>query len=64
MNPQEAIQPPQNVAQALVEDATPDLVSVLFVVRWRHKGGVQDLKKARHYIDKLIEVEEANGSHS
>lgn len=64
MNPQEAIQPAQNVAQALVEDDPPDLVSVLFVVRWRHKGGVQDLKKARHYIDKLIEVEEANGSHS
>lgn len=24
---------------------------------WRHKGGVEDLRKARHYIDKLIELE-------
>lgn len=38
--------------------------AVKYLSRWRHKGGVQDLKKARHYIDKLIEVEEANGTHS
>ena len=36
--------------------------AVKYLSRWRHKGGVQDLKKARHYIDKLIEVEEANGN--
>jgi hypothetical protein len=29
-----------------------------YISRWRHKGGVEDLKKARHYIDKLIELEE------
>jgi hypothetical protein len=34
--------------------------AVKYLSRWRHKGGVQDLKKARHYIDKLIEVEEFN----
>lgn len=28
-----------------------------YLVRFRDKGGVEDLKKARHYIDKLIEVE-------
>jgi len=27
------------------------------VVRYKDKNGVEDLKKARHYIDKLIEVE-------
>lgn len=27
-----------------------------YLSRWRKKGGVQDLKKARYYIDKLIEV--------
>jgi len=27
-----------------------------YLLRYRDKGGVQDLKKARHYIDKLIEV--------
>jgi hypothetical protein len=27
-----------------------------YITRWRNKGGVEDLKKARHYLDKLIEV--------
>jgi len=31
---------------------------VKYVTRWRNKGGVQDLLKARHYIDKLIELNE------
>lgn len=31
--------------------------AVKYLSRWRHKNGVQDLQKARHYIDKLIEVE-------
>lgn len=35
--------------------------AVKYLSRWRMKGGVQDLKKARHYIDKLIEVEENKG---
>lgn len=30
---------------------------VKYVTRWRDKGGVEDLRKARHYIDKLIELE-------
>lgn len=30
-----------------------------YLARWRHKGGVTDLKKARHYLEKLIELEEA-----
>lgn len=32
---------------------------VKYVSRWKHKGGVTDLKKARHYLDKLIELLEA-----
>ena len=33
---------------------------IKYVTRWRYKNGVQDLKKARHYIDFLIaHVEEA-----
>ena len=40
--------------------------AVKYLSRWRHKNGVEDLKKARHYIDKLIETEQekarANGS--
>jgi len=30
---------------------------IKYVVRYRSKGGVEDLKKARHYLDKLIEIE-------
>lgn len=30
-----------------------------YVMRWRKKGGIQDLKKARHFLDKYIESEEA-----
>lgn len=28
-----------------------------YILRFRAKGGVQDLEKARHYLDKLIEME-------
>lgn len=34
--------------------------AVKYLSRWRKKGGVQDLMKAKHYIEKLIEIE--NGS--
>lgn len=30
---------------------------IKYVSRWKEKGGVVDLNKARHYLDKLIEVE-------
>ena len=33
--------------------------AIKYLCRWRDKGGIQDLEKARHYIDKLIEVEKA-----
>lgn len=28
-----------------------------YIERYREKGGITDLEKARHYIDKLIELE-------
>ena len=31
---------------------------VKYVSRWRAKGGVEDLRKARHFLDLLIEHEE------
>lgn len=31
--------------------------AIKYLSRWREKGGVQDLKKARHYLDKLIEMQ-------
>jgi len=30
---------------------------IKYVTRWRDKGGIADLEKARHYIDMLIELE-------
>lgn len=30
---------------------------VKYVTRWKHKGGVEDLKKARQYLDFIIERE-------
>jgi len=38
---------------------------VKYVSRWKDKGGVEDLRKARHYLDKLIELnvlENTNGN--
>ena len=32
---------------------------VKYVTRWRHKNGLDDLRKARVYIDELIRQEEA-----
>jgi len=29
---------------------------VKYITRWPQKGGVKDLEKARHYLDKLIET--------
>lgn len=33
--------------------------AIKYLTRWRDKGGVQDLRKAIHFIEKRIEVEEA-----
>ncbi len=30
---------------------------IKYVSRWRDKGGVEDLRKAAHYLEKLIELE-------
>lgn len=30
---------------------------IKYVARWRDKGGIADLEKAKHYIDLLIELE-------
>ena len=33
-----------------------------YLLRWRDKNGVEDLRKARHTLDRLIELEEAKGA--
>lgn len=35
---------------------------IKYIMRWRRKNGVQDLQKARHFLDKLIE-ENVDGPH-
>ena len=35
---------------------------IKYVSRWKDKGGLADLKKAQHYLQKLIEVSEAPGT--
>ncbi len=30
-----------------------------YLARWRQRGGIGDLEKAKHYIEKQIEVEKA-----
>ena len=31
-----------------------------YLLRWRYKNGLEDLKKAKHYLEYLIEKEERN----
>jgi len=37
---------------------------IKYVSRWREKNGLEDLKKARHYIDLLIEMESGKNGES
>lgn len=30
--------------------------AIKYLCRWREKGGIADLEKAKHYIDKVIEL--------
>ena len=34
-----------------------DGTAVKYLARWQNKNGVQDLEKAKHFIEKLIEIE-------
>ena len=33
---------------------------IKYVTRWRDKGGIKDLEKAKHFIELLIELENDN----
>ena len=35
---------------------------IKYVTRWRSKNGIEDLKKARHFIDLLIDMETRDGA--
>ncbi len=53
-----AIQPVEFICKNKIGYAEGNIIK--YVTRWRDKNGVEDLQKARHYIDLLIELE---GSH-
>ena len=38
--------------------------AIKYLVRWREKGGIKDLEKAKHFIELLIELETRNGKPS
>jgi len=33
--------------------------AIKYLTRWRKKGGLNDIKKAIHFLEKLVETEEA-----
>lgn len=33
---------------------------IKYVTRWRYKGGIADLNKAKHFLELLIELEQAS----
>jgi len=35
-----------------------DGTALKYIARWKHKNGIEDLKKAMHFLQKTIEVEE------
>lgn len=37
---------------------------ISYLTRWKEKGGIEDLKKAQHFIQKLIEIEEGKNEHT
>ena len=36
-----------------------DGTALKYIARWKHKNGIEDLKKAIHFLQKCVEVEEA-----
>ena len=36
---------------------------VKYITRWRHKGGIDDLLKAQHVLEKYIEVQCGTETH-
>lgn len=52
--------------EAMEAWATPEefaghlrLTAIKYLARCNDKGGIEDIKKARHYLDKLVEVLES-----
>lgn len=41
-----------------------EATAIKYLCRWRKKNGIEDLLKAKHFIDLLIELEENYGEHT
>lgn len=39
-----------------------EATAIKYLCRWKDKGGIQDLEKAKHFIDLLIEFQNADHS--
>lgn len=39
-----------------------DGTALKYISRWKHKGGTEDIKKAIHFLQKLLEIEEGKAS--
>lgn len=39
-----------------------DGTALKYIARWRDKGGINDIKKAIHFLEKFIEVEEGKNN--
>lgn len=50
-----AIQPVEYVVKNGIGFAEGNVIK--YVSRWKKKGGIEDLRKARHMLDLLIEME-------
>lgn len=55
-----AIQPIEYIHANNIPFAEGNVIK--YVTRWRDKDGMKDLKKAKHYIELLIELELRNGN--
>ena len=50
-----AIQPVEFIFQNKIPFIEANVIK--YLLRWRNKNGLEDLEKAKHYIDLLIEME-------
>jgi len=41
-----------------------DGTALKYIARWRDKGGIEDIRKAIHFLEKFIEVEEAKNGQN
>ena len=53
-----AIQPAEFIYKNNMDFLSGNVVK--YISRWKNKNGIEDLKKAKHYIDLIIEFEYGN----